>query len=81
MTLRELADIELSTHHFVRMFKRSLGLRPYQYLLQRRVERATELFRKKITELSTPGSDIGDDDKKRVFLAGRPICDGRHADR
>jgi AraC family transcriptional regulator len=45
VTVRELADIaELSTYHFVRMFKRSLDLTPYQYLLQRRVERAKELL-------------------------------------
>ena len=45
LTLRELADVaELSMHHFLRMFKRTLGLTPYQYVLERRVERAKELI-------------------------------------
>jgi AraC family transcriptional regulator len=45
VTVRELAYVaELSTHHFVRIFQKSLGLTPYQYLLERRVERAKELL-------------------------------------
>jgi AraC family transcriptional regulator len=46
LTLRELAGVaQLSTHHFVRMFKKTLGITPYQYLLERRVERAKDLLR------------------------------------
>lgn len=60
VTLWELADVaELSTHHFVRMFKRSLGVTPYQYLLQRRVERAKELLRNRPTSLAEVGLSTG----------------------
>lgn len=60
VTVRELADVaELSTHHFVRMFKRSLGVTPYQYLLQRRVERAKELLRGKPASLAEVGLSTG----------------------
>lgn len=60
VTVRELADeAELSTHHFVRMFKTSLGLTPYQYLLQRRVERAKELLRGKSARLAEVGLSTG----------------------
>src|SRR5262249_11654154 len=41
LTLRELAAItDLSVHHFARMFKQTIGVAPYQYVLERRVERA-----------------------------------------
>lgn len=60
VTLRELADVaELSPHHFVRMFKRSLGLTPYQYLLERRVDRAKELLRSKPASLAQVGLSTG----------------------
>jgi AraC family transcriptional regulator len=53
VTIRELASIvELSTHHFIRMFKSSLGVTPYQYLIERRVERAKELLRGKPESLA-----------------------------
>lgn len=34
----------LSPYHFARLFKRSLGLSPHQYVLQNRVERAKQLI-------------------------------------
>ncbi|HEX8896243.1 MAG TPA: AraC family transcriptional regulator [Terriglobales bacterium] len=56
LTLRELADVaELSTHHFLRMFKRTVGLTPYQYVLERRVERAKELLHGQRTSLAEIG--------------------------
>jgi AraC family transcriptional regulator len=46
LTLGELARIaELSLHHFARMFKKTIGLAPYRYVLERRVERAKLLLR------------------------------------
>jgi len=36
----------LSLFHFAKLFKRSTGSSPHQYVLQRRLERAKELLRK-----------------------------------
>ena len=45
IALAELAGlIDISQFHFGRLFKQSLGLSPYQYLLQQRVERAKTLL-------------------------------------
>jgi AraC family transcriptional regulator len=45
LTLGELAAItNLSLHHFARIFKQTIGLTPYRYVLQRRVERAKEML-------------------------------------
>ena len=46
ITLAELAQVaELSRYHFIRAFRQSTGLPPYQYLLLRRIERAKEMLR------------------------------------
>jgi transcriptional regulator GlxA family with amidase domain len=41
-SLARLAD--LSLYHFARAFKKSVGLPPHRYLLERRIERARELL-------------------------------------
>ena len=46
LTLSELAGIaELSLHHFARMFKKTMGMAPYKYVLERRVEHAKVMLR------------------------------------
>lgn len=44
--LTDLAQIlDMSQFHFGRLFKQSIGLSPYQYLIQQRVERAKNLLK------------------------------------
>jgi AraC family transcriptional regulator len=46
LSLAELArEAGLSASHFASLFRRSTGLSPHQYLVQRRVERAQMLLR------------------------------------
>ncbi|SRR5579883_612931 len=45
LRLTDLAGfVGISCHHFARRFKQSMGVTPYQYILQCRVERAKELL-------------------------------------
>ncbi|MGB7087561.1 MAG: AraC family transcriptional regulator [Phormidesmis sp.] len=45
--LADLAQrLEMSQFHFSRLFKQSVGLSPYQYLMQQRIERAKRLLKK-----------------------------------
>lgn len=47
VTISDLAVVaELSQFHFIRAFKESVGLSPYQYILSERVRRAKELLSK-----------------------------------
>ncbi|WP_414573090.1 helix-turn-helix domain-containing protein [Nostoc sp. CCY 9925] len=54
--LAELAAVAgMSQYHFCRLFKQSIGIAPYQYVLQQRMEKAKELLRQgkhKIAEIS-----------------------------
>ena len=51
--LQELAEIaDLSTFHFAKLFKRSTGCSPHQFVLRRRLERAKELLRNPHISLS-----------------------------
>ena len=46
LTLSELAAIAgLSRHHFARIFKQTVGVAPYRYVLERRLERAKQMLR------------------------------------
>jgi AraC family transcriptional regulator len=45
LSLTELAALaQMSCHHFARLFKRSTGVSPHQYVIQHRVERAKQLL-------------------------------------
>ncbi len=55
LTLNDLAGIaSLSEYHFARMFRQSMQMAPYQYVMQRRMARALELVR----HTKTPLTDI-----------------------
>lgn len=52
LTLSKLSEIaDLSVHHFARMFKQTVGLAPYRYVLERRLELAKMMLRSAKTSL------------------------------
>ena len=45
LQLAELAEVAgMSQYHFCRLFKQSMGIAPYQYVLQQRMEKAKKLL-------------------------------------
>jgi transcriptional regulator GlxA family with amidase domain len=55
LTMTELAELTgLSTSHFARCFRKSVGLPPHSYVKRRRVERAREL----LTRTNLPVAEI-----------------------
>jgi len=45
LTLLKIADeLHLSPYHFAHVFKRTVGIAPHQYVMQRRLERARQLI-------------------------------------
>lgn len=60
VTLREMAQVlGLSPYHFARMFKRTMTTAPYQYVLERRMERAKAMLRAGDTSLLEIGLSTG----------------------
>lgn len=71
MTLNDLAKAcELSTRHFARAFRQSTGMAPYQWLQQRRIDRAKHLLENSGVSLSDVAADCGFADQShftRIF--------------
>ena len=58
--LSEMAGVaNLSRYHFSRQFKRSTGLSPHQYVIQRRVKRARELLSDSDLSVGDVASAVG----------------------
>lgn len=79
LTLENLAEVaQLSAFHFARSFKRSTGLAPHRYLLQRRIERARELLQRSALSTAEVALAVGFADQShmtatfRKFLGATP---------
>ncbi len=60
LSILDLATLtSLSESHFSRLFKQSVGIAPYQYLMQQRVERAKQLLEKQSIAISSIALDCG----------------------
>lgn len=60
ITLQELATIAgLSRMHFAAQFRAAMGLRPHEYLLKRRIERAEELLKRAEVSLVEVALTVG----------------------
>ncbi len=60
VTLAEIAEtVDLSPYHFARAFKRTTGLTPQQYLMERRIERAKDLLAKADLPIVEVSAQVG----------------------
>jgi AraC family transcriptional regulator len=60
LSILDLATLTgMSESHFSRSFKQSVGIAPYRYLMQQRVERAKQLLKKQSIAISTIALDCG----------------------
>lgn len=60
LSILDLATLtNMSESHFSRSFKRSVGISPYRYLMQQRVERAKQLLKQQVISISDIALDCG----------------------
>lgn len=60
LKLIELSAIaQISPYHFLRLFKKSLGITPHQYILQQRIERAKYLLKSSNLDISEIAFRVG----------------------
>jgi AraC family transcriptional regulator len=69
LKLTELsAIVQISPYHFLRLFKKSLGITPHQYILQQRIDRAKYLLRSSNLDIAQIALRVG-------------FCDASHLNR
>jgi len=72
--LEALAEMAgLSTHHFARAFKQSVGMPPHGYVLQRRIEHAQQMLRKTDLPMSEIALSAGFADQSHLARHFRRI--------
>ena len=52
-------EIDISQHHFCRLFKQSTGIAPYQYVIGQRVERAKQLLLQNQLSIAEVAQEVG----------------------
>jgi AraC family transcriptional regulator len=66
LQLAKLAEIAgISQYHFCRLFKQSMGITPYQYVLQQRMEKAKELLHQRKYTIAEVSLLVGCTDQSR----------------
>lgn len=64
--LAELAEVSgISQYYFCRLFKQSMGIAPYQYVLQQRMEKAKELLQQRKHTIAEVAVLVGCTDQSR----------------
>ena len=74
LSLADMArDSRLSPNHFARLFKRSTGFTPYQYLMRRRIDRAQRLLAEKNISITDIAVECGFGNQMHLTRAFAPL--------
>ncbi len=72
LSLEAIANaVDMSQYYFARLFKQSMGIAPYQYLLQQRVERAKQLLVTTSLSIAQIAHQVGFSNQSQLTLQFR----------
>jgi AraC family transcriptional regulator len=75
LSLDEMAQsVELSTAHFARMFRKSTGETPHQFVLRQRIERAKVMLREHATRVLDVAVACGFKTQQHFAQVFRDVC-------
>jgi AraC family transcriptional regulator len=74
LTIGAIAELlEMSPYYFSRLFKQSMGLSPYQYVIQQRVERAALLLRTTALSIAAIATQVGFPNQNQLTIQFRKL--------
>lgn len=72
LTIAAIADeLEMSQYYFSRLFKQSMGVSPYQYVMQQRIERAKYLLRTTPLPVAAIAAQVGFSNQNQLTIQFR----------
>ncbi len=72
LTISAIAnELEMSQYYFSRLFKQSIGVSPYQYIMQQRIERAKYLLRTTSLSVAAIASQVGFSSQNQLTIQFR----------
>jgi AraC family transcriptional regulator len=69
------AQVEMSQYYFTRLFKESMGVSPYQYIVRLRVEKAASLLRTTSLSIAAIAAQTGFSNQNQLTIQFRKIMD------
>jgi AraC family transcriptional regulator len=74
LTIAAIADeLEMSQYYFSRLFKQSIGVSPYRYVMEQRIEAAKHLLKKTLLPISAISQQVGFADQNQLTIQFRNL--------
>jgi AraC family transcriptional regulator len=74
LTIAAIADeLEMSQYYFSRLFKQSIGVSPYRYVMEQRIEAAKQLLRKTPLPISVIADQVGFANQNQLTIQFRNL--------
>jgi AraC family transcriptional regulator len=74
LTISAIADeLEMSQYYFSRLFKQSIGVSPYRYVMEQRIEAAKHLLKKTSLPISMIADRVGFANQNQLTIQFRKL--------
>jgi AraC family transcriptional regulator len=72
LSIAEIAsELQISRYYFSRLFKQSVGVSPYQYVMEQRIEAAKQLLRKTVLSIAAIAQQTGFSNQNQLTIQFR----------